>query len=132
MSTRTWLYQRMTGSVPLMTLLPGGIHQSTSLNVAPHLKPYIMYRMTSDVGNFRGDDGEQARSNGYMVFAHDVPGDYLKIDAVMEQLKTLFQDIVDQPNGVIKSFWLETSDDIRDDDMGTIMKFARIQIIHRV
>jgi hypothetical protein len=122
----------MIGSSTLVALLPGGVHQSTSLNASPHLKPFIMYRQTSDVGNFRGDDGEQARSNGYMIFVHDVPGDYLKIDDVMEQLKTLFQDIVDQANGVVKSFWLETSDDIRDDDMGTIMKFARVQVIYRV
>jgi hypothetical protein len=122
----------MTGHAPLVAAVPGGIHQTTSLNTAPHLKPYIMYRMTSDVSYMRGDDGEQVRSNGYMLFVHDVPGDYLKIEDIIEQLKGLFQDIVDQANGVVKSFWLETSDDIRDDDMGTITKFGRIQVIHRV
>ena len=132
MSTRNWFYQKMAGSPSLVAMVPGGIHQTTSLNVAPHLKPYLMYRQTSDVSTFRGDGEEQIRSNGYMLFAHDVPGDYLRIDAILEECKLLFQDTVDQPAGVAKSLWLETSDDTRDEDMGTITKFARIQVVHKV
>jgi len=132
MSTRSWLYQRMVASAPLVSLLPGGIHQTTSLNTAPHQKPFTMYRQTSDVSTLRGDGQERIRSNGYMIFVHDVPGDYLKIDEILEQMKLLFQDTVDQANGVAKSLWLETSEDVRDDDMGTIMKFARIQVVHKV
>lgn len=130
MSTRTWLYERMVTDGDLEDLVPGGIFQTTAVLHTPHLKPYIIYRQTSDVSVLRGDGGDLIRRNGYMIFVHDVPGDYLQIDDILQQLKSLFQDVVDQPNGVVESLWGETSDDLRDDDMGTIMKFARIQVTY--
>lgn len=129
---RVWLFQRISTNAPLMALLPGGAHQSTSLDVAPHLKPFLMYRQTSDVEVFRGDDDEAVRRVGYMIFVHDVPGDYMTIDARLADLKALFSGTVDQANGIIRSRWLETSDDNRDEDMGTIMKFARVEVTYRV
>lgn len=129
--SRVWLYSRMMADTPLITAVTSQIHQSTSLDAAPHLKPFIMYRQTSDVQRFRGDDGDMVRSSGYMIFAHDEPGDYMRIDTIIGHLKRLFQDITDQPNGIIRSNWIETSDDLRDDDMGTIIKFGRVQILYR-
>lgn len=131
MSTRIWVYDQMS-DVTLQGMVPGGVHESTSLEVAPHQKPFITYRQTSDVSRFRGDDGEQVRAVGFMIMAHDMPGDYLAIDDIMTQLQTLFRDIVDQARGVVKSFWLETSEDQRDDDMGTILKWGRIQVLYKV
>lgn len=128
---RTWVYQRMVNHAPLMLLVPGGIYQTTAVEHTPHFKPFIIYRSTSDVPFMRGDSRDQIRRSGYMLFAHDVPGDYLAIDAIIEELKVLFQDTNDQANGVIESLWLETSDDIRDDDMGTILRFGRVQITHK-
>lgn len=130
--TRIWLYQRMISDVPLLTAMPGGIHQSTSLNATPHAKPFIMYRQTSDIELFRGDDVNACRQLGYMIFVHDIPGDYLRIDTCLEHLKRLFQDTNDQANGIVRSRWIETSDDIRDEDMGTIMKYGRTQVTYRV
>lgn len=130
--TRTWLYQRMANDAGVETFVDTRIFQSTSLDAAPHEKPFIMYRQTSDVEAIRGDDGDAIRSTGFMIFVHDTAGDYMQIDEVMEELKRLFKDTVDQANGIVRSRWVETSDDLRDDDMGTIMKFCRVQVLHRV
>lgn len=151
--TRVWVYDRMATDSTLLTLVgtsvttdpmetPGNplddvttivprVYQSTSLNATPHEKPFIMYRQTSDVQSFRGDDGDVIRQKGYMIFAHDVPGDYLRIDSVIDRLRTLFGDVVDQAEGIVRSTWLETSDDLRDEDMGTITKFGRILVTYR-
>jgi hypothetical protein len=107
------------------------IYQSTSIDGAPRIKPFIMYRQTSDVQRFRGDDGDLVRSSGFMIFVHDEPGDYLRIDSVIDRLKVLFQDITDQPNRIIRSTWVETSDDLRDDDMGTILRYGRVQVLYK-
>jgi hypothetical protein len=152
--TRTWVYSRMATDPTLLTYMgtsvvtdpmntPGDplddvttitprVYQSTSINATPHLKPFIMYRQTSDVTTFRGDDNDMVRQTGYMIFAHDVPGDYLRIDAMIERLKVLFSNVVDQDEGVIRSSWVETSEDLRDEDMGTITRFARILVIYKV
>lgn len=150
--TRVWVYDRMVDDAALMalvgttvvddndtpldlgdditTIVPR-VYQSTSLNATPHEKPFIMYRQTSDVQNFRGDDGDVIRQKGYMIFAHDVPGDYMRIDTVIDRLRALFGDVVDQAEGVVRSTWLETSDDLRDEDMGTILKYGRILVTYR-
>lgn len=150
--TRVWVYDQMVDDAALMVLVgttvvddndtpldPGDdtttivprVYQSTSLNAAPHEKPFIMYRQTSDVQNFRGDDGDVIRQKGYMIFAHDVPGDYMRIDTVIDRLRVLFGDVTDQAEGVVRSTWLETSDDLRDEDMGTILKYGRILVTYR-
>jgi hypothetical protein len=50
----------------------------------------------------------------------------------MDHLQRLFKDTIDQANGVVRSRWIETSEDFRDDDMGTILRYARIQVTYRV
>jgi len=121
----------MVADPVLITLVGARVHQSTSLVVAPSVKPFLMYRQTSDTTIFRGDDGDMVRQTGYMIFAHDEPGDYLRIDSIMEELKRLFADTKDTVARVVKSSWLETSEDFRDDDMGTIARFARILVKYK-
>ncbi len=133
--TRTWVYGRMDADAGLGTLVgtpTARIYASTSLTTAPKVFPFIMYRQTSDVEIFRGDDSDKVRSNGYMIFCHDVPGDYLQIDAMIAELRRLFADTNDPNEGIVRSRWVDTSDDLRDDDMGTITKYVRIQVLSRL
>lgn len=131
MTSRTWLYDQMSNSGHMTALVDDRIFQSTSIDVAPKTFPFIMYRQTSDVERFRGDDTDSVRSIGYMIFAHDVPGDYMQIDSLMDVLKELFRDTYDQAAGVVRCRLGEISDDLRDDDMGTITKFARVQVLYK-
>lgn len=124
---RAWVYQRMMDDVALQALLAGGIHESTSMDKAPTLKPFIFYRNTSNVNLIRGDDADLKRRQGYMILVHDTPGTYIHIDDICDRLRILFSDIVDQDAG-IRSEFVEGSDDWRDEDMGTIMKYVRIQL----
>ena len=130
MSSRTWVYSKLnTGAVAL--LLNGGAHASTSLDDAPAEKPFIMYRGSAHLPDLRGDDALVTGTDTWMIFVHDVPGDYLQIDDVISALRAVFDNVVDQANGIIRSTWLETSEDFRDEDMGTIMKYCRIQVKYR-
>lgn len=118
----------MNTSAPLLAAAPGGIHSSTALQVTPELKPFLMYRSIAHRPGSRGDDNDVTRDETFLVFVHDVPGDYLQIDAILEQLKTLFQNVKDITAGVAGCTWLEDSEDFRDEDMGTILKYARIRV----
>lgn len=108
------------------------IYQSTSLDSAPKTFPFIMYRATSETPRFRGDDGDAVRATGYMIFCHDVPGDYLRIDEMLGELYRLFADTRDGASSIVRSQWIEVSDDLRDDDLGTITKYARILVLTRL
>lgn len=130
--SRTWVYEQMTGNSALVTATPGGIKASTAVSKTPHEKPYILYRQTSDVQGFRGDDADMVRRTGFMIFVHDVPGDYLQIDSILEMLRGLFQDTQDQANRVVRCDWITVSEDLRDEDMGTITKFVSIRVTRRL
>lgn len=125
---RTWFYSRMMGNAALLTDLPGGIHQSTALAKAPVLKPFAMYRSIADRPGDRGDDVDLTLLETFLVFVHDVPGDYLKIDEVLTKLRDLFVNAKDKSAGVSRCTWLENSEDFRDEDMGTILRYARVSI----
>jgi hypothetical protein len=130
--TRSWVYGRMNNDATLTALIPGGVHASTSLDKTPASKPFIMYRVIAHVPDMRGDDTRQTESESFLIFAHSAPGDYLAIDAILARLKVLFDNVVDQANNIVRSTWIETSEDFRDEDMGTILKYCRIQVKSRV
>ena len=136
MTARTWVYAEMANDVALTALVGTSpnqrIFQSTSIDTAPKTFPFIMYRATSEVNNFRGDDGNQVNATGFMIFAHDIPGDYMQIDTMLGHLHRLFADTRDSGEGIVRSRWVDTSDDLRDDDMGTITKYVRIQVLTRL
>lgn len=125
---RTWFYQRMFTSPALTPLLPGGIHETTAIERTPHLKPFIIYRVIAHRPENRGDDQDVTRTENFLVFVHDVPGDYLRIDTLLRELKLLFVNAKDTAAGVSRVTWLEDSEDFRDEDMGTIMKYARFSV----
>jgi len=78
-----------------------------------------------------GDDRNQAYTDSYQIFAHDTPGDYMKIDTILDLVRGQFDGVVDQANGIVRATWVEDSEDFRDDDMGTILKYCRIQLTVR-
>lgn len=132
MTTRNWVFDTLNQDAAINQFVTGRVFQSTSLSTTPHQKPFIMYRQTSDVIAVKGSDHEEVRNIGYLIFVHDIPGSYSRIDLVMQLVKARFADTKYPPAGVIRSTWIDTSDDQRDEDMGTIMKFARIQVVQKV
>jgi len=123
----------MAGDATLTTLVPGLFHGSTAVDKTPTLKPFILFRVIADRPDLRGDDADQVESESFLIFVHNKPGDYLVIDTVVARLKVLFSDVRAPLNNppIIRSRWTETSDDFRDDEMGTIMKYIRIQVFYR-
>jgi len=125
---RAWFYQEMANDVAFMADVPGGVHGSTSLQKAPEQKPFIMYRAIAHRPRNRGDDEDVTREETFLLFVHDVPGSYMKIDDLLAQLRTKYVNRKDTANGVARCFWVEDSEDFRDEDMGTILRYARITV----
>src|SRR5690606_10291440 len=121
MSSRTWVFSRMTtGNSSLQALVPAArVKSSTAQDHAPtpDNTPFIRFRSSAHVPDLRGDDATQVRNETFMIFVHDIPGDYMRIDTIMGHLRTQLEDVVDQPNNIIRSRWLEDSEDHRDEDM---------------
>lgn len=126
---RSWAVQRMMNDATLTSLVTGGIHESTSLNGAPASKPFIMYRVIAHRPDLRGDDSNKANKETFLFHVHDVPGDYMRIDNVLLRIKALFSAVSE--GDVICGEWLEDSEDFRDEDMGTILRYSRVQLTYK-
>lgn len=137
MTSRIWVYDRMKNdsALALLTTPSGGqpqIFVSTTIKSVPKHKPFILYRQTSETQTFRGDDSEAVRSTGFMIFCHDEPGTYVQVDTLMGHLRRLFSDTNDPAANIVRSTWVDASEDLHDDDLGTITRYARIQVLYRI
>lgn len=128
--TRTWVYDKLIADTTLDGIVDGRIFAATAVQKAPEA-PFIIYRQIADVVDFRGDDGTVTKTATYLIFAEDKVGDYLQIDSMLAAIAALFDGVSDQAEGIIRSTWLENSEDFRDEDMGTNLKYARIQVKYK-
>jgi len=121
----------MTGSATLAAQVGTRIYQSTALKEVPEIKPYVMYRYLADVPELRGDDSSPVNRQAFMVMVHDYPGSYVKIDTILQILKGLFRDVSDPDNDIIHCNWVDDSEDLRDDIMGTIVRWSRYRFLYK-
>jgi hypothetical protein len=129
---RTWVYTKLVANTSLAALVSTRIWGSTTIKKVPEEKPFILYRSTGITDTVRGDDGVACRTETFMIFAEDKPGDYLQIDTMIGYIDATFNKVKDETAGVIRSTIVETSEDFRDEDLGTILRFVRIAVVYRV
>lgn len=94
--------------------------------------PYLYYREGTRRGELHTIE-TPAITTPFQVFAHDRPGDYLRLDSMMARLRTLFtmNPPVVPDERFISSTWLEVSGDVpQDPQTGSISKFIRCQVVH--
>lgn len=134
---RTWLHQRLVNDDELTLLLgrqlgetaEDSVFASHSLEGVPRNKPFIVHSMGNDTNEGLSDDSSAHRQFS-TIYVHDEGQDYDVIDLVIARLKELLNDAPGSAEfGVITCHYLETSQDLEDDQMGTIVRYARFQII---
>lgn len=120
---RTWLYGLLESSNALDAYVEDRIWQNTALEHVPEIKPFVVYRFGARTSPMRGDDSVAIYTQSIQVFAHDTPGDYVRIEEILAVIHTILI-----PSTHPSVTWLEDSEDLRDDDFGTILKWSRYQI----
>lgn len=128
MSNRVWLHQTLLGDATLVGMVPGGFASTTHQEVTPALKPFLIHRVLAHRPATRGDDDDITRAESFLLFVHDVPGDYMKIDDILARMKVLLQNYKNAEQGIARVTWIEDSEDFRDEDMGTILRYSRYQV----
>lgn len=126
---RTWFYQLISTHAPLVAVLGDRMYQSTSVTEVPKTKPFLMYRFGVEEPRMRGDDTTTAVGQSVQIFFHDVPGDYSQIDSLMVLAKRLVEGATG-PNLWVTD-WIDSSEDFRDDELGTIFRYVRFRINYR-
>ena len=122
---RTWLFGLLESSTALDQYVEGRIWQNTAIEHVPEFKPFVLYRYGARTSPLRGDDDVAIFSQIVQITAHDYPGDYSQIEEILEVVRGLIT-----PSTQPTVTWLDDSEDLRDDDFGTILKWSRYQLTY--
>ena len=130
MSTRQFIYETLSGYTPIQTLVADRVFQGESLRNSMQAKPFLVYRMGNDTDlNFAERDAFPHQWF-FQVHAHDEPADYSQVDNLITLSIASFRAaIVPADSGILQVRYLETSRDLDDQVLGTIMRYARFQLI---
>jgi hypothetical protein len=122
----------MTNDEPLTDMLGdagASVYGSHSLEGTPEKKPFAVHHLGNDTSE-RLADGATPHRQFLTIYVHDEPEDYTNIDRILVRLKELFDNAPSSPaDGVITCHYLESSQDLEDDQMGTAVRYIRLQII---
>lgn len=109
-----------------------GITSASSFAVdvdTPETRPFLQIRWGK---NDIGLDGTAVTKRTLVIWVHDVPGDYTKIDAILTRVRTILPLLSGQSNGlghVIAVEWTGDSEDLADDGHGTIVRNVGFSLI---
>jgi hypothetical protein len=113
-------------------LIAAGIDAATSFAVdvdTPQTRPFLQIRWgKTDVGLSRTAVGRRT----VVIWVHDEPGDYTKIDNILARIKELLPTLEGQSNGsgyVIAVEWTGDSEDLADDGHGTITRNTSYSLV---
>lgn len=126
--SRTFVYSMLTTHAPLTALVGNRVYQQNSLLSAQTTKPYLVYTFGNNTDEGMGDpDSFRPGRQFGQVYIHDEPGDYSRIDDIVVALKNAF--LATPPSGNVCGIqYLETSRDLDDSTLESIMRYVRFQL----
>lgn len=134
MTARTWLYRKLTAAEhdELRALVGDRVFAKKSMTSSVEAHPYIVFKLGNATDEALAETVDVQRQF-IQIFVHDYTdetvGDYQKIDDIIAELKTILQNCSSAPDRVISVQYLETSQDLNDETLSTVMKYVRFQLI---
>lgn len=122
---RSWAYDKLSNDGAVTALVPAtSIFGPGSLDGAPADKPFIVIRFGPTVrGPFVGTSQTELQ-----VWAHDDPGDFLRIQSILEAVQAALEGPV-ALEGAHSARWQGESPDSADDALGTITRWASYNLV---
>jgi hypothetical protein len=107
----------------------GEVFAGHSLLDTPDHKPFVVHQMGNNTSERMSDEYSPQRQF-VTIYVHDEGRSYIRIDRIIARLKVILDNAPGSAaDGVMTAHYLETSQDLEDDQMGTIVKFIRFQLI---
>lgn len=133
MTVRTWLYSQLIDpEKPLFDLIQDRVYAKKSMQSSVSEHPYVVFKL----GNATNEEISETLDvyrQFVQIFVHDFTddtvGDYGRIDEVIKAIKKLLINNQSPADGVVTVKFLETSQDLNDETLSTVMKYIRFQII---
>lgn len=124
MNWREWVYQTLLNDEELMDLVPvGSVFGAGAVGTRPESKPFVVIRMgPTQYNSFWSAANVQ-------IWVHDEPGDYGRIDQIIDRCKSVLnRKTVDRLGGIV-SEWTGDSTDLADDGYGTITRNTSYRLV---
>lgn len=132
MTARSWVYDMMLNHAPLQALVGDRIFAKKTMTSSREEHPYIVYKLGYNANENLAEDQLVTRQF-LQIFVHDFAdyesGTYDRVDEVLTILKDLFFQQNSPADGVIAIQYIETSQDLDDQTLSTMLKYARFVII---
>jgi hypothetical protein len=132
MTVRTWLYGLLSNDQDLFDLVGDRIFAKKSLKSSVELHPYIVYKIGNDTSEDLAED-QTAHRQFFQVWVHDYSdadtADYMRIDEVVAAVKRALFLASSAEYNVLGVTFLETSQDLNDETLGTVFRYLRFQAI---
>ena len=135
MTARTFVYQTLA-TIPSITE-PGGeprVFAKKSMTSLVEDCPYIVYKLGYSAAEDLSETIDADRQF-MQVWVHDFhdgkTADYMRIDAVVKEVRSAFKLASSPEDGVIAVRYLETSQDLNDETLNTVMRYVRFQLINK-
>jgi hypothetical protein len=104
--------------------------KSMTSNVEEH--PFIVYKLGNSTGEALSEEVDADRQF-LQIFVHDYAdvetADYIVIDSVLAEIRAALHQASSAEDGVIAALYLETSQDLNDETLNTVMRYIRFQLI---
>ena len=138
---RVWLYGQLKADPGLGNLediiapflspgeiLENRVTQGESLSDRLGGKPFIFYTI-GNATDERLSETSIAYTQFFQIYVHDVPADYQTIDKIVKRIIKKLHGSSGQATGydILNVRYLETSRDLDDVTLGTIMRYIRFQ-----
>jgi hypothetical protein len=126
---RTLIFQAIIGDAVLNGL---GITDASSFAIdvdTPATRPFLQLRWGA---NAIGLNKTAVTRRNLTIWAHDVPGDYGRIDSIILRLRALLPTLEGQSNGLghlMAAEWTGDSEDLADDGHETIARNTSFSLV---
>lgn len=131
---RAWLHATLVNAPTVTSLLEAGaagVLQVRSVTETPRQKPFVAHRVGSPTPLVKDDNLTLAMETPVQVWVHDRPGDYLLIDSILAEIRGVLE-VAPAAGSFIQAGWIEDSEDLADPEMGTILRWSRYRLVHRL
>lgn len=132
MTKRTWLYKQLTTFPGLVDLVEDRVFAKKSMTSSRELHPYLVYKLGYSSAEDLAET-EQLGRQFIQIWVHDFSdgetADYMAIDEVIIQLRKALYLQSSAEDGIIAVRYLETSQDLNDETLNTVMKYVRFQLV---
>lgn len=126
---RQFIYDTLRNDLDVQAFCDDRIYQGESLDHSELVRPFIVYRVGNETSELFSEDAQTPHRVFFQVYLHDTPADYMRIDEGVKAVIKALKGARDPAYKILRVNYLETSRDLDDSELRTILRYVRFQAV---